>query len=262
MDTSLLGKTAMVCGSTQGIGKAAALELAGLGADVVLMARDESALRAACRELPQHDGVFHEYLVADFANAEGLSQVVTEFVQRGKLVQILVNNTGGPPGGPALAASVTEYTQAFTNHLVCNQLLTQALVPGMKQAGYGRIINVISTSVKQPIPGLGVSNTVRGAVASWAKTLATELGPFGITVNNVLPGFTATARLASLIAARAETEKTSEEAIAQGMISSIPAGRFAAPGEIANAIAFLACPAAAYINGINLPVDGGRTTCL
>lgn len=262
MQISLVGKTAIVCGSTQGIGKAAAFQLSGLGARVVLVARDESVLRDVCGDLPTVDGAFHEYLVADFADPEGLRQVIADFVARGKTAEILVNNTGGPPGGPAISAGIDQYVSAFASHLICNQLLTQALVPGMQHTGYGRIINVISTSVKQPIPGLGVSNTIRGAVANWAKTLATELGPFGITVNNVLPGFTSTARLASLITARARDEGTAEDTITAGMIRSIPAGRFASPEEIASAIAFLATPAAAYINGINLPVDGGRTSCL
>ena len=262
MDISLLGKMAVVCGSTQGIGKAAAVELASLGAQVVLVARNVDSLKMALSDLPKSDAGPHDYLVADFADSEQLEKTLRQFLDRGQVAHILVNNTGGPPGGAALSAAVDEFTRAFRHHLVCNQILAQALVPGMKQAKYGRIINVISTSVKQPIPGLGVSNTIRGAVANWAKTLATELGPFGITVNNVLPGFTATSRLSSLIASRAKNENTSEEKIAEGFRNCIPAGRFAEPYELGAAIAFLATPSAAYINGINLPVDGGRTTCL
>jgi len=138
----------------------------------------------------------------------------------------------------------------------------QAVLPGMKRAGYGRIINIISTSVKQPIPGLGVSNTIRGAVANWAKTLAGELGPFGITVNNVLPGATCTARLDALIEGKAKKAGVTVAEIGEQMKAAIPARRFAQPEELACAVAFLASPSAGYINGINLPVDGGRTSCL
>ncbi len=232
------------------------------GARVVLVARNMDSLKLVVSELPKSETGTHEFLVTDFAEPDQMASEIRKFVDRGQAAHILVNNTGGPPAGTALNASIGDFSQAFQNHLICNHLLVQTLVPGMKQAKFGRIINVISTSVKQPIPGLGVSNTIRGAVASWAKTLANELGPFGITVNNVLPGFTATARLSSLIAARAKNENTSEEAVTEGMLSSIPARRFADPSELGSAIAFLATPAAAYINGINLPVDGGRTSCL
>jgi 3-oxoacyl-[acyl-carrier protein] reductase len=174
----------------------------------------------------------------------------------------LVNNTGGPPGGTALEATPEQYEQAFNNHVLCNQLLVQAVVPHMERQKYGRIINIISTSVKQPIAGLGVSNTIRAAVANWAKTLAAELGPRGITVNNVLPGMTDTARLRWLIGARAEKTGESVEAVEKIMKAEIPLRRFATASEIAAAVAFLACPAASYINGINIPVDGGRTLSL
>jgi 3-oxoacyl-[acyl-carrier protein] reductase len=262
MDTSLVDKTAIVCGSTQGIGQAAAVELACLGANVVLLARDAEALRRVVTELPTDQGQAHRFMVADFVHAAHVRDCVAEFVASGNSAEILVNNSGGPPAGTAIDASVDEFVQAFNHHLLCNHHLVQALAPGMKAASYGRIVNVISTSVKQPILGLGVSNTIRGAVASWAKTLASELGPFGITVNNVLPGFTSTARLASLITTKAQQQNTSEEAIIAGMEASIPARRFADPGEVGAAVAFLCTPAASYINGINLPVDGGRTTCL
>jgi 3-oxoacyl-[acyl-carrier protein] reductase len=262
MDTSLVGKTAVVCGCTKGIGKAVAMELAALGANVVLVARNEQALDQVQSQLATDQGQSHAFLVADFARAENVRRSIGEFTQSGKTAQMLVNNTGGPPAGAILDANPDDFLRAFNNHLLCNQLLVQALVPGMKEARYGRIVNVISTSVKQPIPGLGVSNTIRGAVASWAKTLASELGPFGITVNNVLPGFTSTARLASLIATKATARDISEDAIIAEMEGTIPAGRFAAPSEVAMAVAFLCTSAAGYINGVSLPVDGGRTTCL
>ena len=198
MDLSLKGKRALVCGSTQGIGKASAIELAALGASVTLMARDEARLKQTLSELAVSAGQSHNYLVADFSSADAVSDVINQFVAK-NTVHILVNNTGGPPGGPALSASPVEFTKAFTSHLLCNQLLVQAVAPGMKADKFGRIINVISTSVKMPIRGLGVSNTIRGAVANWSKTISLELGPFGITVNNVLPGATLFTRLSALL---------------------------------------------------------------
>jgi 3-oxoacyl-[acyl-carrier protein] reductase len=262
MNIRLDNKTALVCGSTQGIGKATAIALAELGAGIVLLARNPVSLEETKSALPG-DPVNHDILVADFSEPADLKTKLHQYLQKsGRQFNILVNNTGGPKGGPAHLAGTEEFEKAFAQHLVCNQILVQALLPGMKETAYGRVINVISTSVKQPLPGLGVSNTIRGAVANWAKTLANELGPFGITVNNVLPGATATARLWSLIEGKAEkTGKTVKE-VEKQMMGSIPLGRFAEAAEVANAIAFLASPAAAYINGINLPVDGGRTASL
>ncbi len=261
MELSLSGKRAIVCGSTQGIGKASALELAMLGADITLVARDEQKLKQVVNELSYEKRQQHDYVVADFRFPEQLKSSIGQYAS-GKNVHILVNNTGGPPGGPALSASVDEFTNAFTSHLLCNQILVQAVVPGMKRENYGRIINIISTSVKIPIRGLGVSNTIRGAVANWSKTLSVELGPFGITVNNVLPGASMTGRLESLIRDRAEKMKKTIEQVTREMIAEIPAGRISSSAEVAAAVAFLATPAAGYINGINLPVDGGRTGAL
>ncbi len=261
MELSLTGKRALVCGSTQGIGKASAIELASLGASITLVARDKGKLKDVLKELPQVKGQVHNSLVADFNFPERLQSTLEKHLSN-EAVHILVNNTGGPPAGPVFSASLDEFTKAFANHLLCNQVLVQALVPGMKKVKYGRIINVISTSVKIPIRGLGVSNTIRGAVANWSKTLAHELGPFGITVNNVLPGAAMTGRLESIIRDRSVKQKKSKEQIIEEMISEIPAGRIASPSEVAAAVAFLATPAAAYINGINMPVDGGRTGSL
>lgn len=263
MDISLKGKKAFVCGSTQGIGKAAAIELANLGASVVLLARNSATLEQVKRELDTSKGQIHGVIVADFSDPDGLKTKVAEYLAaHSEPVHILVNNTGGPPAGTAIDAAPEDFLNTFRAHLVCNQILTQALVPGMKAAGCGRIINVISTSVKQPIPNLGVSNTIRGAVASWAKTLAGELGAFGITVNNVLPGSTETGRIRAIIANKAKQTGKTESEIEAAMKAEIPAGRFAEAAETAYAIAFLAGPSAAYINGINLPVDGGRTSSL
>lgn len=261
MNLDLIGKKAIVCGSTQGIGKASAIELASLGAQIVLLARDEQKLKATCTELPAHHNQVHSYQVADFSSTEHVSQVIRDYVTQ-NTVHILVNNTGGPPGGLAIDASIDEFIQAFSNHLLCNQILTQAVVPSMKSEKYGRIINIISTSVKIPLKGLGVSNTVRGAVASWAKTLSVELAPFGITVNNVLPGATRTGRLEALVQAKATKSGKSFDHVMNEMVTEIPAGRVGDASEVAAAVAFLATPAAAYINGINIPVDGGRTGTL
>jgi 3-oxoacyl-[acyl-carrier protein] reductase len=261
MNLDLNGKRAVVCGSTQGIGKASAIELALLGAEITLVARNEEKLKAVCKELPVTGGQRHNYIVADFSSTDQVANRIAEFASK-NIGHILVNNTGGPPAGPAIDASPEDFSRAFSAHLLCNQILVQALVPGMKKDKYGRIINVISTSVKIPIQGLGVSNTVRGAVANWSKTLSAELGPYGITVNNILPGAALTARLDAIIKSRAEkTGKTSEE-IRQEMMNEIPARRIGDPREVAAAIAFLASPAAGYINGINIPVDGGRTGSL
>ncbi len=262
MDLNLKGKRALVCGSTQGIGKAAAIELANLGASVTLLARNEEALEEAKSELFSTLGQDHEILVADFSKPENLRSALSDHVNAERPYHILVNNTGGPPGGQAIEAQLEEFRIAFNQHLICNQILAQALVDGMKKEGYGRIINVISTSVKIPIVGLGVSNTIRGAVGNWSKTLANELGQFGITVNNVLPGATATQRLTSIIENKAKKLGKSVDETEMEMKNEIPARRFADPSEVASAIAFLATPSAGYINGINVPVDGGRTGSL
>jgi 3-oxoacyl-[acyl-carrier protein] reductase len=258
----LKNKNAIVCGSTQGIGKASALALAAAGASVTLVARNQQRLEVVLSELDSDDGQQHGFVVADFQNPAELAEKVSAKVSQVGPFHILVNNTGGPPGGEIFGATIDAFESAFTQHLKCNHLLAQALVPGMKTAGYGRIINVISTSVKQPLDGLGVSNTIRGAVASWAKTMANELGQFGITVNNVLPGATATERLSSIIQSKAEKSGKSIEAVSEAMKSSVPAKRFADPSEIGNAVLFLASELASYVNGVNLPVDGGRTKCL
>lgn len=254
----------MVCGSSQGIGWAAAWALADMGAEIVLCARNADRLQQRCDELNEaFPSAKASFWAADFQKPEEVEHAVQKYLEdhRGP-VHILVNNTGGPTGGPAHGAGAAEFESAFRAHLICNHVLAQAVVGGMKASGYGRIINVISTSVKQPLPNLGVSNTVRGAVANWSKTLANELGEFGITVNNVLPGATRTARLESILRKKSEQLGISMEEASAQMIKAIPAKRFAEPEEVAAAIAFLASPSAGYINGINVPVDGGRTGSL
>ncbi len=244
-----------------GIGWAAAQELASYGANLVLMARNEEKLIQRLQELPKSESQIHRYLVADFSQAAQLQSVIAAFCAANE-VHILVNNTGGPAGGPIFEAKTEEFLSAFNNHLICNHILVQHVAPGMIKSGYGRIINVISTSVKQPLPNLGVSNTIRAAVANWSKTLANELGVHGITVNNVLPGATDTQRLSSIIEAKSEKTGKKTEDIRASMAAEVPLKRVARPEEIAAAIVFLASPAASYINGINLPVDGGRTSSL
>lgn len=262
MDLNINGKRAIVCGSTQGIGRAIAIELALLGANITLIARNKEKLKSTRDQLPVKEGQSHHYICADFDEPIALKAALNEYLNKENNIQILINNSGGPAGGRAIDANLEEFHLAFNRHLICNQILAQAVTPYMKEVGYGRIINIISTSVKSPLPGLGVSNTIRGAVANWSKTLANELAPYGITVNNVLPGATSTARLTSIIRNKAEKNGVLEDDVAKSMKKEIPAGRFASPEEVAGAAAFLATPAAAYINGINLPVDGGRLSCL
>ena len=264
MNLDLTGKHALVGGSSRGIGLATAHELAALGASVTLLARTEASLREALAALPtpqRHEGQTHNYCCVDASDTDALRETVALLVAA-KPVHILVNNTGGPPPGPAHTATPEQYLAAFRQHLLANQTLATLVIEGMKADGYGRIINIISTSVKQPLDGLGVSNTVRGAVASWAKTMANELAAFGITVNNVLPGATRTERLEQILTADAAKHGITREAMATQMQTAIPMRRFAEAGEVAAAVAFLASPAAAYITGINIPVDGGRTKSL
>jgi 3-oxoacyl-[acyl-carrier protein] reductase len=255
MNLGIKDKNALVCGSTGGIGKAAAIALASEGVNVTLVARNEKKLKQILSELPAEGN--HNYIVADFSNPEVLKAKVSEFIENYHGFHILINNTGGPKSGAILEASIEAFENAFTQHLKCNHILAQLTVPFMKTEGFGRIINIISTSVKQPIEGLGVSNTIRNAVANWAKTLSIEVAAFGITVNNVLPGFTDTERLAEIIRIKANEVGTSIEEMAEIMKSYTPIRRFAQPEETASAITFLASKKASYINGINLPVDGG-----
>jgi 3-oxoacyl-[acyl-carrier protein] reductase len=262
MNLNLEGKYAIVCGSTQGLGFASAVELALLGANVTLLARNEEKLVAAVQKLDTSLQQKHSYLVADFQYPEQVKTAIDSYIASNAAVNILVNNTGGPKGGLALDAEPDEFLLAFNSHLICNHILVQAVVPSMKSLGYGRIVNIISTSVKQPIPGLGVSNTIRGAVASWAKTLAGELGEFGITVNNVLPGYTKTSRFDYVVQSKMNTSGQSASEVEESFTADIPVKRIGKPEEFGAAVAFLCTPAAAYINGINLPVDGGRLSTL
>lgn len=259
MDLNLTGKNALVGGGSKGIGRAIATELAQLGANVTLLARSAELLKEVSATLDKSKGQKHDYIEVDYTDHERLKAEVSKYLaDTKKTIHILVNNTGGPAAGPATNAKPEEFLAAFSNHLICNQTLVQLAVDGMKRTGYGRIINIISTSVKAPIKGLGVSNTVRGAVANWAKTLSFELGEWGITVNNVLPGATMTERLDEIINDKVRKTGQSRDYLIEEMKRQVPLRRFADPAEVAGAVAFLASPAGGYINGINLPVDGGR----
>ncbi len=262
MNLDLTGKNAIVCGSTQGLGLATAIELALLGAEVTLMARNEQKLKDVIPRLDKSKGQNHNYLVADFQIPQLVKNAITNFMAQNKPVNILINNTGGPQGGAIIDSTPEDFLQAFNSHLVCNQILVQEILSSMKTSGYGRIVNIISTSVKQPIAGLGVSNTIRSAVANWSKTLANELGPFGITVNNVLPGYTRTARYESIIENKMKASGASKKEIEAEILNEIPVRKIGTPAEFGAAVAFLCTPAASYISGINLPVDGGKLGCL
>jgi 3-oxoacyl-[acyl-carrier protein] reductase len=262
MHLDLSGRHALVCGATQGIGLATAHALAGLGADVTLLARREALLRDTSGALPRtSEAQVHGWIAADALDTGSL-RVQVESLVASRPVHILVNNSGGPPPGPVHGTDTTAFEAAYRQHLLANHVLAEAVIPGMQRDGWGRVVNVISTSVKEPIPGLGVSNSTRWAVAGWAKTLATELARFGITVNNVLPGSTQTPRIEQIIDTRAAKTGRSRDEVYAEMVAEIPMGRFAQPEETAAAIAFLCSPAAAYITGVNLPVDGGRTRSL
>lgn len=261
IDISLKGRYALICGSSDGIGLATAQAMAALGANCILMARNRQKLADAVNKLPTTFAGQHRFVVADFDKVEEVEAAIGALVDELK-ISILVNNSGGPAPGPLLTSSSTAFQTAFNRHVLCNQMISKAVVPSMKEIRYGRIINIISTSVKSPLPNLGVSNTIRAAVASWAKTLANEVGAFNITVNNVLPGATSTGRLTSLIRQTAVERNISTDQVAEEMMKAIPLKRFGYAEEIANVIAFLASPAASYVTGVNIPVDGGRTPSL
>ncbi len=258
MNLSLEGKYAIICGSTQGIGLAIAEELALLGANCTLVARNEDVLKTAVLSLDIALRQQHGYLVADFSKPDEVKKVIEAHVAKHP-VHILINNTGGPAAGPIIDATEDAFLNTFNQHLICNHILAKAVVPSMQKEKYGRIINIISTSVKIPLKNLGVSNTIRGAVASWAKSMANELGQYYITVNNVLPGFTSTQRLSTLIENIAKRGNTVVDIVEKNMVEEVPMKRFADASEIAAVAAFLASPAASYVNGVSIPVDGGRT---
>ena len=244
MTGCLEGRIGLVCGASTGIGRAIAQRFQAEGAEIWGLARNKEAL---------DDLGLAGSLVLDLDDLDALETRLSELPP----AVLLVNNTGGPPGGAILDAEAHEFGKAFRRHVMASHVLVRALLPHMKDAGFGRILNVVSTSVREPIPDLGVSNTVRAAMAGWAKSVSKELPP-GITINNLLPGFTDTTRLASLMEARAEKQGVSVEEIEANWIAGIPEGRLGQPEEIAGAAAFLASPEGAYVRGQSLAVDGGR----
>jgi 3-oxoacyl-[acyl-carrier protein] reductase len=257
VDLDLTGRHALVCGASQGIGQAAAVELAALGATLTVLARSPQKL-AALRPILHKAGARETHmLVADLEDRAGLKTAVAGHLEKAGPIHILLNNTGGPPSGPLLEAKEEDFLKPYGRHLLASHLLAQLLVPGMKEAGYGRIVNVLSSSVREPIVGLGVSNTIRAAMASWAKTLSRELPP-GITVNSILPGYVDTERLKHLETEMGLRTGKGSAAVRQGWIDATPEGRLGKPSEIGSAIAFLCSPAASFIRGVVLPVDGGR----
>ena len=255
MNLSLSGRRAIVCGSTSGIGKACAQLFAERGASVVLAARDEEKLISTVNSL---DGDGHSYICADFNEPDNLRLKTIDHINKTGVIHILMNNSGGPPGGPLIEANTDEFEIAFKRHVISSHILTQTVVPGMKEEGYGRIINIVSTSVNQVIPGLGVSNTIRGAVAQWVKTLAIELGPYGITANNVLPGYIETDRLRNLLEKSAKDKNVTYDQMVTETEKKTALGRIGLPTEVASAVAFIASEAGGYISGTNFSVDGGR----
>ena len=257
LTTSLLGLNALVCGSTSGIGKSTAIEFAKSGANITLFARDEEKLKKVKSSLSKDKNQKHQYIIGDFNVPESIEKILNSHITNNSY-HILINNSGGPTGGELIEAHSSDFLKAFNRHLLCNHILVQKLLPGMIDHNYGRIINIISTSVKEPISGLGVSNTIRGAVSSWAKTLSIEIVKENITVNNILPGFTKTSRLSSLIKSKAKSLDIPEDSVANNMKKQVPLARFGLPEETAEAIKFLASPSAGYINGVSLAVDGGR----
>lgn len=258
INLSLVGKKAVVCGASQGIGKAIAIELAQLGASCILLSRNEDTLRSTCSMLKTEDGQDHQFHSVDFNDRNKLEELIIS-IAKNNSAEILINNTGGPSAGMIVDASEHDFESAFSQHLICNHILAKHLIPGMKQKGYGRIINVISTSVRIPLDNLGVSNTIRAAVASWSKTMSNELAQYGITVNSLLPGFIATDRLDAVATHFSVKAKVEKGEMIERMKASVPAKRFGEPSEIAAVAAFLASPAASYVNGVSIPVDGGRT---
>jgi 3-oxoacyl-[acyl-carrier protein] reductase len=257
MDFGLTGRVALVAAASKGIGFAAARELAREGARVFLCSRDEERARAAARTIAEETGAECMGLRADVTSEEDARAFVAAARERAGRVDILVTNAGGPPSATFESADLEMYRRAFELNALSAVRLAQLVVPTMRAAGWGRIVNVTSISVKQPIEGLLLSNTVRAGLTGWAKTLSAEVAAAGVTVNNVAPGYTLTERQDELAAARAGASGKSKEELIGLWAEQVPMRRLAAAEEIAAAIAFLASERASYITGVTLQVDGG-----
>lgn len=256
MNISLFNKTALVSASTRGLGKAIAMQLAASGAQVTLLARNETKLKAAVADLPTPNGQKHSYLEADFSDLGAFKTIISDyFTSHG--TDILVNNSQGPAGGTILEKDTGDYQKAFDTLFQTVVFLTSCALPGMKKNGFGRIINVSSLSIRQPLLHLALSNIIRPATAAWAKNLALEVAPFGITVNNILTGMFDTERINELYSGRAAELGIPLEELKVRMAKDIPAQRFGKPEEYGYLAAFLASENAAYITGANIPIDGG-----
>ncbi|MEC7744068.1 MAG: SDR family NAD(P)-dependent oxidoreductase [Candidatus Thermoplasmatota archaeon] len=246
----LEGKTALVCGASKGIGRAVALMLARAGARVIACARSVDDLDSLVSEM---HGQGHRYLELDLEDIDALSRKIANL----GAVHILINNSGGPPGGPLLENTVEDFSGPFKRHLHAAHTLTRALTPGMEREGSGRIVNIISTSVREPIDNIGLSNTLRGAMASWSKSLSREL-PTCITINNILPGFTDTGRLDSLAGSISNKSGKSVDEVKKNWMDGVPIQRLVDPLETAAAVTWLCLPSSGAIRGVSLAVDGGR----
>ena len=255
-DSALKGFRALICGASKGIGRSIAESMAKTGADVIICSRNKDALVEFCDELMGMGAKSAKPLPLDLENTENVEKSITKLLNDGP-IHILINNVSGPPGGPLLNVELSEFEPAFKRHLHAAHTITRMLVPGMEEAGIGRIVNIISTSVREPIDNIGLSNTLRGAMASWSKSLSREL-PACITINNILPGFTDTSRLNSLAKSISEkTGKTIPE-IQENWMNQVPIGRLIDPQETALAATFLCLPTSGGIRGVSLAVDGGR----
>ena len=254
MKIDLTGKKALIGGSSKGIGLGIANELANSGASVCLMARNESRLKEIVGQLPNSSN--HSYLVVDFSKFEEYKLKIEQYIQNNH-VDILVNNTQGPPAGNSLSKNIDSYQEAFDLLFKSVVHTTSLVIPKMQKNKWGRIINVTSVSVKEPLNYLVLSNSIRSAVVAWAKSLSVDLGPDGITVNSILTGYFDTERIKELNKEKSKSLKITETEVLDKMKSLVPASRLGRPEEYGYLVSFLSSDNAAYINGASIPIDGG-----
>lgn len=258
----LFGKKALVLGGSQGLGFAVAKALASAGATVIIASRNEAKLANAVKALSCKENQHHDFLVIDTTQLVNSKKSIIQLLDKVNGIDILINNTGGPAPKSILSTSLEDLQEGFTSHLLHAHQTSLLLLPHMQKNGFGRIVNILSTSIKEPIDLLGVSNSIRAAVANWAKTLSREVAKEGVTVNNILPGYTDTERVGVIFEKRAKEQSVAVETIKADLEKTIPVGRMGKVEEFAAAVLFLCTPAASYINGVNLPVDGGAIRSL